>query len=553
MAEITEFDKNVLDELFKSYEMVAEGADVYVCDVKYDYSRWSKSAVDFYGLPDIYMVAAGNIWLEHIHPADREKYRKEIEALFEGTQDTHDMQYRAMDKEGNYNVCTCRGIIMRDPEGRPRYFAGVIRNQTIGGFIDRLTGLKNQKAFYKDMRLIINEEKPFNVVMLGTSHFSKFNDMHGYEFGNFLLQHAARYILDMVSNMGELYRLDGIKLAFITTTHSMEEIEEFYAKLKKIVQANFRLDGRLIDLPVNGGAVSVSYYNIDCDTVFSCLTHAYEESKYEYGGEFRIFENGVSEKMQEKLKLLNKIRNCVSMGCRGFMLYYQPIVDAKTEQLKGAEALIRWRDNDGSMVSPNEFIPVLENDSQFPVLGEWILREAMRQGKKLLDFYPDFVLSVNLSYAQLQKLDFVNVVEKAMKDMDYPAKNLCLEITERCRLVDLKRLRNVTLELRQVGIKFAIDDFGTGFSSLNIIQEIGCDTVKVDRNFVKNVEEDPREERLVSVITDLSDIYGASTCIEGIETEGMRDILKKYPVSSFQGYLYSKPLPFYDFMKKYGK
>lgn len=552
MAEITEFDKKVVDELFKSYVMVAEGADVYVCDVKYDYSRWSKSAVDFYGLPSEYMVGAGDIWMEHIHPADRDKYREDIASLFKGESETHDMQYRALDKEGNYNVCTCRGTVMSDLEGAPRFFAGVIRNQTIGGFIDRLTGLKNQRAFFRDIRLLITSQTPFNVVMLGTSHFSKFNDMHGYEFGNFLLQHAARYILDMVSDMGELYRLDGIKLALVTT-HSIDEIKEFYSKLKSVVQANFRLDGRLIDLPVNGGAVSVSSFNIDSDTVFSCLTHAYEESKYDYAGEFRVFENGISEKMQEKLKLMNKIRNCVSMGCRGFMLYYQPIVDAKTEELKGAEALIRWRDADGSMVSPNDFIPLLENDSQFPVLGEWILREAMRQGKKLLELYPDFVISVNLSYAQLQKIDFVNVVERAMDDMNYPAKNLCLEITERCRLVDMNRLRNITMQLRQSGIKFAIDDFGTGFSSLNVIQELGCDTVKVDRNFVKNVEEDPREEKLVSVITDLSDIYGASTCVEGIETEGMRDILRKYPVSSFQGYLYSKPLPFYDFMKKYDK
>jgi PAS domain S-box-containing protein len=147
MAEITKFDKKVVDELFKSYVLVAEGADVYVCDVKYDYSRWSKSAVDFYGLPSEYMVGAGDIWMEHIHPADRDKYRDDIAALFKGESETHDMQYRAMDKEGNYNVCTCRGTVMRDLEGTPRFFAGVIRNQTIGGFIDRLTGLKNQRAF----------------------------------------------------------------------------------------------------------------------------------------------------------------------------------------------------------------------------------------------------------------------------------------------------------------------------------------------------------------------------------------------------------------------
>ncbi|MCR4781496.1 MAG: EAL domain-containing protein [Lachnospiraceae bacterium] len=551
MASITDLEKSKLDELFDTLSLVSEGADVFLCDMKYDYSRWSKSAVDFYEMPGEYMTGAGEIWINRIHPADREKYRENIEDLFSGKIDEHNIQYRAVDKNGIYNVCTCKGHVMIDAEYGPRYFAGVIRNQTAGGYIDRLTGLANQQAFFRDVKQKMDDKESMNIVLLGTSHFTKFNDMYGYDFGNRLLQHAARYIQDMVSDMGELYRLDGIKLALVTN-RSIEEIQDFYSRLKDIVEANFRLDGKLIDLPVNGGAVEVDTFEIDVNTIYSCLTHAYEQSKYEAGGSLVVFENGVSEKTREKLSLLTRIRNCVAMGCRGFMLFYQPIVDAKTEKLIGAEALIRWRDKDGQMVPPNDFIPVLENDSQFPVLGEWILREAMRQGKKIIESYPDFVMSINLSYAQIQKIDFVNVVEKAMEDMDYPAKNLCLEITERCRLIDMDRLESVTFQLHQDGIKIAMDDFGTGFSSLYIMQHVECDTVKVDRSFVKDVEIDEREEKLVSVITDLSKIYGAATCVEGIETEGMRDVLRKYPVTSFQGYLYSRPLPFYDFMKKYG-
>ena len=553
MAEISKVDRRKVDELFKIYDLVSEGADVYVTDMRYDFSRWSKTAVEYYGLPDEYMIGVGELCASHIHPADREEYIKDIEELFAGKKDVHDIQYRAKNSKGEYDVCTCRGTIMKDEEGNARYFVGVIRNQSIGSFIDKLTGLKNQRAFFRDVQLRIDEEKEFNVMLLGTSHFSKFNDMYGYDFGNMLLQHAARWIEQQTKDFGTLYRLDGIKLAIIATDKTMDDVQKLYEKFRDVLRATFRLDGKIIDLPINGGAVNVDVFDVDCDIVFSCLNSAYEDSKYESGGDLKIFEKGLSTNKREKLHLLNKVRNSVTMGCRGFMLYYQPIVDAQTEMIKGAEALIRWRDVDGTVVPPNEFIPILENDSQFPVLGEWILREAMRQAKDYLGCYPDFVLSVNLSYAQIQKADFVDVVLKLLEDMEYPAKNLCLEITERCRLIDMRRLRSVTEKLRAKGVKIAVDDFGTGFSSLNLLQELECDTVKVDRSFVKNIESDNREERLVSVITDLADIFGASTCVEGIETEAMRDIIRRYPVASFQGYLYSKPLPFFDFMKKYAK
>ena len=550
MKKITAAKKNMLDELFLSYDVVAEGADVFLCDMGYDYSRWSKRAVEYFGLPGEYMVNAGTIWEEHVHPDDREQYRKSIEDIFSGEASDHDMQYRAKAADGTYDMCTCKGIIIHDTKGRPRYFGGIIRNQSVGKTIDELTGLPNQALFFKELQLCIDNEIPVSVVLLGTSHFSRINDLYGYDFGNMVLQHSARYINEMFKDLGIVYRLDGIKLAIISRNAGVEELEDRYERLREIVRKTFLLDGKRIDLPVNGGALHLDTFLLDTRTVHSCLTHAYEHSKYDYEGDFYVFRNGLEEDTRRRLDLLNEIRTAVTKDCRGFENYYQPIVDAHNGKLMGAEALIRWHDEAGNTVMPDDFIPVLENDALFPHLGKWILECALRDSMDLLSEYPDFIINVNLSYAQIKHPDFVNVVKEALFRTGFPAKNLCLELTERCRLIDVQRLRNVIYILRQEGVLFALDDFGTGFSSINILKEFECDVVKIDRQLVKNVIEDEREERLVAAIAQVSSIYGARTCIEGIETEEMAETLRKYQVRTFQGYYYSKPLPFDEFREK---
>ena len=118
--------KKRLDALFESFQIIAEGKYVFLCDIAEDYSRWSKRAVDFFGLPSNYMQNAGNIWAEHVHPEDREGYLKSIDDIFQGKQNGHDMRYRALDKDGKYVVCTCRGVVIRDNEGNPEYFGGAI-------------------------------------------------------------------------------------------------------------------------------------------------------------------------------------------------------------------------------------------------------------------------------------------------------------------------------------------------------------------------------------------------------------------------------------------
>ena len=533
----------MLDALFKSFEIVSEGNYVYLCDMKYDYSRWSKNAVDTYGLPSEYMYGAGDIWENRIHPEDREAYHKGINDIFSGNAAGHDMQYRAQRVTGEYDVCTCRGAVIRDPAGEPDYFAGTIRNHGLQGHIDTLTGLRNQYGFFEDLDGCIKRNAGISVILFSISRFSEINEMYGYHFGNRVLQRYAREVFEETGNLGHSYRIDGTKFAVISNTLTIAEMREKYNAFRTRLNEDFTVDGRKVLLNLNCGALRVDSFDIDSQTVYACLNFACEESKTLRKGEMVEFRNALSEENHQRLEMLHAIRASITRGYEGFYLLYQPVVDAKTEELIGAEALLRWKNDRYGMVPPDEFIPVLETDPLFPELGEWIIRESILAAKQMLKRIPEFVINVNLSYSQLEKPDFVDRVEHILNMLDYPPEHLCLEVTERCRLLDIKMLENVIVGLKSRGIRIALDDFGTGFSSIGIIKDLPLDVIKIDRSFVKNIENNDTDRQLVRNIVDLASVFKSKVCVEGIETTGMRDILRGLHAQSFQGFYYAKPLP----------
>ncbi|MBR6186268.1 MAG: EAL domain-containing protein [Clostridia bacterium] len=539
---ITDERRNKLDSLFRSFEVVSEGTYVYLCDMKYDYSRWSKNAVDTFGLPSEYMYGAGDIWENQIHPEDRAAYHKGIDEIFSGGASGHDMQYRALRATGEYNVCTCRGVVIRDYAGEPDYFAGTIRNHGIQGHIDTLTGLRNQYGFFEDLDGCIKRNAEIRVILLGLSKFSEINEMHGYHFGNRVLQLYARDIFERVGNTGHAYRIDGTKFAVISSTLSIAEMKEKYNSFRAYLHEDFQVDGKKVLLDLNCGALWVDNFDVDSQTVYACLNFAYEESKMRRQGEMVEFHNDRNEESHQRLEKLHAIRASIMHGFDGFYLLYQPVVDANTEQLIGAEALLRWKNDTYGMVPPDLFIPILESDPLFPELGEWIIRESILGAKQLLSQHPGFIIHVNLSYTQLEKPDFVDMVLRILNELKFPPEHLCFEVTERCRLLDLQLLKSVLNNLKSKGILVALDDFGTGFSSVGILKEIPINIIKIDRSFVRLIEENDVDRQIVRTIADLASIFSAKVCVEGIETRGMRDILREYHVECFQGYYYGKPL-----------
>ena len=542
-TEISNADKFRLDSLFEAFSIVSEGSYVFLCNVTADFSRWSARAVDAFDLPGEYMVGAGALWERLIHPDDRKAYRENIDALFRGEIHTHDLQYRVKNREGNYVVCTCRGIIMRYEDGRPRYFGGVIRNHGLYGHIDALTGLRNQYAFFEDLKGHLAVRREISISMMSTSRFTEINEIYGYHFGNLVLQKFARFLLDSVQGNGHVYRLDGTKFAVISTTIDDEEIRKRYNRVRDKLRAGVEVDGHFLTPQLNCGFLHLDNFDVNDRTVYACLNFAHSESKLHKQGDMVQFYSELTAEGTNRLEKMHAIRNSVAKNYNGFYLLYQPVVDAHSERLLGAEALLRWKDGHFGTVPPDFFIPVLEQDPVFIGLGRWILKTAMEEAKKFLSLIPDFTINVNLSYTQLENPDFVNMIRELLEITGLPPQNLCLEITERCRLLDLSLLKAVMLNLKDIGVRFALDDFGTGFSSLDIVRSLSFDTIKIDRSFVIDIEEDTKEQEMLSHFTAIASTFGAKVCVEGIETTGMRDILQQYHVNSFQGYYYSRPIP----------
>lgn len=546
---ITPKAKRQLDSLFESYSLIADDTYVFLCDMNYDYSRWSKELVETFGLPSEYMYSAGRIWEEHIHPEDRRAYREGVDAVFSGKQSGHDMQYRVIRSDGDCDLITCRGIVITDGEGRPAYFGGAIRNHSQKAHIDNVTGLRNQYGFFDDLQTYIRNKTPIKIGMCGIQKLTEINEVYGYDAGNKVLQSLGRYLMDNVAGRGGTYRLDGSRFAVISKIQSEDEFADLYYVVRDHFREGVSIDDKNIILELSAGMIVLDDFNLDDHTAYSCLNYAYQRSKLNKHGELVRFNKALTGENRKRLEMFHSIRTSITQKEKGFFLLYQPVVDASTEKILGAEALLRWKSDEYGTVPPNEFIPLLENDPLFPELGEWIIKTAIKDTRKILSYEPDFTVNVNLSYSQLERPDFTDSVLHMIRLGGIAPEHLCLEITERCRLLDIELLRNAIVKLRSGGVKVALDDFGTGYSSVGLVKNLPFDTIKIDRCFVSEIEQDEKEKRLLNNFTDMAGTFGANVCVEGIETAGMRDIIRDYQVHSIQGYFYSKPVPLEELLE----
>lgn len=240
-------------------------------------------------------------------------------------------------------------------------------------------------------------------------------------------------------------------------------------------------------------------------------------------------------------QLENDLRHAIEQ--KEFELYYQPIIELKTERIAGFEALVRWISPSRGFVSPGEFIPLSETTGLIIPLGEWILREGCRQ---MFQWQQEFdsqlqTISINLSSHQFQA-NLVQQISEILTESQLPPQCLKLEITESAVMDNVETAIALLHQLKALGIKLSIDDFGTGYSSLSYLQQFCADTLKVDRSFVRELESSPKNQAIVDIIITLAHKLDMDVIAEGIETKNHQEILQALNCEYGQGYLFSKPL-----------
>ena len=543
--------KQMLDDVFDAFQMISGGALVSLMHAEGGVTRWSPSAVELFGLPGEYVPNGAMDWGDYVHPEDRKRYLDVMAPLAEGVLHSYDLTYRVRTKTGEYYHFRNVGSVLRNEQGKPSLIGGILINQGLTESTDPITVLPNKYAFYGDLGDLMARDGKAVVLLLGVSKLSRINENHGYSYGNRVLQEIAWLIQETVGERGKVYRMDAATFAVVSETLAREELAAVYDSIRLKLQRGIRVEGNRHNLIANGGLISVGGTRTDPGTVYSCLGYAYRESKLHKHGELVDFNGSVKYDVNESLEMVGVIRDCIVDGCRGFLLDYQPVVDTLTGRILGAEALVRWEGEPYGEVEPMEFLPILENDFVFEELGAWILRTALTDGRRFLEKAPDFQLGVNISASQVEDEYFIDSVTELLEETGFPPENLNLEITKGCRLLDFDRLHRVAEALHTLGIRVGVDDFGTGFESIGFLKRFAADYIKFDRELVRDIETDAADRETMLHLAECAAARGTTVIAKGVETAGMRDILKSCRIDSAQGNLYSKPMSFAGIMDEF--
>ena len=539
----------LLSKVFEAFANSSDSRYVFLFDVQKNVCRFSKSCADRFALPGEFVENAGEVWASIVNPSDRFRFQKSLQDLLDGNSKVHDISYRARDKSGEYVVCSCKGFIIDDNEGKPVYFAGTIDNHGIATEYDPVTNLYTRYKLLTDLKDFKNRKEDYIILMIGLCNFHEINNIYGYEIGNKVLKNFAEKLLDYLDR-AFVFHAGGTKFAIVSSNYSKEEMAKVYKELSDYARHSIEIDNSMVAINLGGSLAEIRNHDIDEHTVLTGELLGLDESMHEKHGELVIFSDAHYVNNHDRILIINTLRNCINDGCKGFYMCYQPIVNAMTEKLVGAETLVRWNMEPFGNVPPGEFVAWLENDPLFYDLSNWIMRTSMTAVKeKILPILPDFLLNINLSYMQLERQNFRTDLMKMLDEIGYPPKNLCLELTERCKLLNESFLRNEMIFLKSKGIRVALDDFGTGFSALELLITLPIDAIKIDRSFVMDIENIKEKQYVVDAILACARNMKISSTIEGIETPTMKEIMKNYGATSFQGYLYSKPVEIDDFME----
>ena len=533
-------------EIVKAMTSLSTKSYISITNLKTGITWWSQHAMDYFQLEANYIIRGKEKGTKSIHPDDIAIFKQGFRERVAGKNLDTPWEYRILD--GNtYNRIRAKARMLYDAENQP--FIIVIRydNYGISDEVDAVTGLYTEPALTRHISQLLSAKKPSVLLKIGLDQFSHINVMYGASFSDNILNCVAQVLLRLMQNKGSVYRISGAKFFICFDSISREELQKLYNEIVDAFSNKIEVDNKRIPIKISGGAIFLEPYMNEINAVRSRLTYAMNHSRYEHHGELVIFNDEVCRNNENQFELISVIHQCATHNFEGFRLFYQPIADTKTGTICGMEALLRWELEPYGLVSPGIFMEWLEEDPCIFELGNWILRTALEDVKKILTKHPGFFVNVNVAAAQLERKEFRESVMKILKETGTSPERLCLELTERCRHLDTNFLKKEVAFFHSLGIKVALDDFGTGNSSLSLALDLPFDELKVDMSFIRNIQDKPQNQAMVQSIVDYARRTNTQTCIEGIENKTVSDYISQFGATWHQGYYYSKPVPIEQF------
>ena len=400
---------------------------------------------------------------------------------------------------------------------------------------DDLTGILNRTGFVDELstRLRRDHQKQA-VLMIDLDRFKAVNDSLGHAAGDDLVRKISVGIASVIPKGEILARLGGDEFGVLVEGMSDKGLEDLCCQILGICSKSRLISGHEVQVSASIGVAHQRDTHSHSELMRQADLALYA-AKREGRSRFRVFDQVLDQATRYRLSIENGLENALRSG--QFKMVYQPIVTARSGDIIGFEALVRWDSPEHGMISPAEFIPIAEETGLILNIGEWIARQALRECRRWGGPY----VSINLSARQFLQFNIADRILRYAAEADLPASSVQIELTETAIIDDVERAESNLRVLREAGVRVALDDFGTGYSSLVYLKQFSIDCIKIDKSFVDNVTTDRQSAMIVASVAKLAASLGMSVVAEGVETQEQRDVLIAAGCGALQGYLFGRP------------
>ncbi|MDY0320088.1 MAG: EAL domain-containing protein [Arcobacteraceae bacterium] len=467
-------------------------------------------------------------------------------------------------KTGEVFPCILGISTLRDDKGKIKHLIGIFTDITQQKryenelkflvYHDSLTKLPNREFLMQRLEQVVAQSArknlKFALLTLDLDHFKDINDSYGHIVGDEVLLDVSKKLRNRLRQEDSVFRLGGDEFAILLEhVEHYEDVSVVARDIMRLVNTSYKTKGG-IELRINASIGIAVYPNhgTSAKQVFQNSDASLYLAKEKGRGIFAYYSDELTMAALKRVEIETKLRNALLKN--ELKLFYQPQYCIRTNEIIGAEALIRWIKPDGSIIPPSDFIPVAEQTGLISVIGEWVINEACKQVKMWLDsglIGDNFTMAINISAKQFHNQDINKLIKTILGFHSVESKYLEVEITE-STLVDKEEETIVILEnLRAQGIRVALDDFGTGYSSLSYLKKFPIDMLKIDKSFVDDIPFGKSDMEIAITIINLGHTFGFRVLAEGVEKEEQLEFLKNQGCDAFQGYLRSKPIPANEF------
>jgi diguanylate cyclase (GGDEF)-like protein/PAS domain S-box-containing protein len=416
-------------------------------------------------------------------------------------------------------------------------------------YYDSDTGLPNQNLLMDRLNQLISlnsrDHRPTAVVYVGMDGFKGIVDALGHSGSNEVVRDLARRLTETLRHSDTVARLNRDELVIVLGGDLRDaDFDIVIAKIERVFALPIQISGGEVIIKASLGIACFMSDGLTGEILLQ-HSHAAMNQARENSDSFQYYSASMNVKAMERLSFESCMMKSLEAG--EFFLCYQPKYASNGCELTGMEALVRWS-RDGEIVQPDKFIPVAEENGMIVRLGEWVLQEACRQNQSWqLEGLAPLQVSVNISARQLRDSDFVDKVERTLRETGLAPAFLELEITETAIMGISDDIILKLLRLKELGVSISIDDFGTGYSSLSYLKNLPVDKIKIDRSFVMDIVSDPGDAAIVEAIISIAHALGLCVIAEGVENKDQLDFLIGRACTEFQGHYFSKPLGARDF------